>query len=682
MARITFGPLQTLDSFTYSGESTFSVAVRYLYSADLNGDGLDELVFSGFETQLNTPENYTNTKLAIYGWQNGVFTNQTNQWLPNLTNAVEGVGDVGFGDFNGDGRVDLYLSAYTDMDHPVNAYSLINQGTYFVKVNHGQAIWQHGVAVADINNDGFSDVFASGYDQPAFYLGSPSGLILQVMENYPWYGGGSGVALADFIGDGSISMITVDGWIDGVFDTGLYSFGPNLELSLLSVLPQSRMGIDGHDIRVRAFDFSHDGLMDAIVFTRAAYNGTVWPTSSEIQFLENQGNGSFLDVTSSRLIGFEQASNASYAPYFVDINRDGLIDIFISESSFTQKHLSTAVLLAQQDGSYIDTGRDELSAYVTDQGGIAGLVRGPNNQFYLVTESHQYGSGNATVKAVALYFPERDDAESLGGTMLGDHIYGMGGDDRIFGNGGNDLIDGGFGTDTASFNINKSAVSDIRHLKSGGAVITSSEGTDTLINIESLSFLDGTLSIKSLIASRPLPTFASIDNNGASSSITPSLYTGPVAFLEYELLGDITGNVIIASSGNDFMNLLGGDDAANGGLGDDVLDGGTDSNFLTGGGGTDTFFLDGRGVTTTWSTITDFVSGDTVNIWGWVQGTSQLLLTVASAGAAGFMGATYHYDLDGINGIDTSLTFSNLTLNQINSPTAQSVEDNGYLLFG
>jgi Ca2+-binding RTX toxin-like protein len=130
------------------------------------------------------------------------------------------------------------------------------------------------------------------------------------------------------------------------------------------------------------------------------------------------------------------------------------------------------------------------------------------------------------------------------------------------------------------------------------------------------------------------------------------------------------------------MNLLGGDDAANGGLGDDVLDGGTDSNFLTGGLGNDTFFLDGRGGTTTWSTITDFVSGDTVNIWGWVQGTSQLLLTEANNGAIDYMGATYHYDLDGINGIDTSLTFSNLTLNQINSPTAQSVAGNGYLLFG
>lgn len=133
MTTIYFGAVQLSDPFTYSGERNFSVAVRYLYSADLNADGLDELIFAGFETQFNTPANYTNTKLAIYGWQGGHFINLTNQWLPNGMSAFEGVGDIGFGDFNGDGLVDLYLSAYTDMDHPVNAYELINQGNSLKK---------------------------------------------------------------------------------------------------------------------------------------------------------------------------------------------------------------------------------------------------------------------------------------------------------------------------------------------------------------------------------------------------------------------------------------------------------------------------------------------------------------------------------------------------------------------
>jgi hypothetical protein len=497
MTMIQFGAVQLSDPFTYSGDRNFSVAVRYLYSADLNADGFDELIFAGFETQLNTPENYTNTKLAIYGWQNGSFINFTNQWLPGSINAVEGVGDIGFGDFNGDGRIDLYLSAYTDMVHPVNAYELINKGNYFEKINHGLALWQHGVAVADINGDGFSDVFATGYDKPALYLGSPSGLIKQAAGSNRFDGGGSGVALADFIGNGRISAITVDGWIDGVFDTALYGFDQSLQLSRTAILPQSRLGIGGHDVRVRAFDFSHDGLMDAIVFTRAGGSGTNWPISSEIQFLENKGNGTFLDVTSSRLIGFERASNISYTPYFVDINRDGLIDIFISESSFNVRHRSTALLLAQQDGSFVDTGRDQLSAFIADQGGMAGLVRGPNNQFHMVIESHKYGSGDATVKTVALFFPERESAESLSGTLLVDFIEGLGGNDQLMGKRGNDVLDGGSGIDSA---IYAGKLSEYSLNSDGGKFrvvdsLQSRDSTDTLTSVERLKFSDTNLAL-------------------------------------------------------------------------------------------------------------------------------------------------------------------------------------------
>jgi len=104
---ISLGPVLNSDPFTYSGESSFSLAVRYLYSIDLNSDGLDELIFAGFETQFNTPAQYTNTKLSIYGWNNGQFSNLTTKWLPNGANLVEGVADVGFGDFNGDSFLDL-----------------------------------------------------------------------------------------------------------------------------------------------------------------------------------------------------------------------------------------------------------------------------------------------------------------------------------------------------------------------------------------------------------------------------------------------------------------------------------------------------------------------------------------------------------------------------------------------
>lgn len=163
-------------------------------------------------------------------------------------------------------------------------------------------------------------------------------------------------------------------------------------------------------------------------------------------------------------------------------------------------------------------------------------------------------------------------------------------------------------------------------------------------------------------------------------TVTPENYEGPVDSLEYQYLGNNSSESAFGSIKNDFINLFGGNDAVDGGLGNDVIDGGTGSNFLTGGSGADTFFLDGRSGETTWSTITDF-DGDSVNIWGWNEGISQLLLTEEDAGAEGFKGATFHYDLNNDGTIDTSITFTGLTYATMPNSAAQAVEGNGYLVF-
>ncbi len=175
----------------------------------------------------------------------------------------------------------------------------------------------------------------------------------------------------------------------------------------------------------------------------------------------------------------------------------------------------------------------------------------------------------------------------------------------------------------------------------------------------------------------PAPTYFQTDS-GPLAALT---YKGPVEFLEFQMLGSNEGDIVTGSDANDFINLLGGDDAADGGAGQDVLDGGVGSNFLTGGSGVDTFFLDGRSGSTTWSTITDFRPEDSVNIWGWDQGSSQLILALEDQGAENFKGATFHYDLNGDQLIDTSITFSNIVLATLPAPTAEEVAGNGYLLF-
>ncbi len=326
-----------------------------------------------------------------------------------------------------------------------------------------------------------------------------------------------------------------------------------------------------------------------------------------------------------------------------------------------------------------------LVSAITNNGGVLTITGAAGTDTLSNIESLQFSDQTFAVSALTI---GTANAETLNGTANADLIFAAGGADTIATAVGNDTIlaiaagsnvDGGAGTDTAAFTFASTDITSAVRQADQSVIITTAQGDTTLNNVEQLSFTDSSsaVTVDSILTG---PKFTGIDGNGNPVQISPTPYTGAVDFLEYEHLGEATGDVVTGSEFNDFMNLLGGDDAANGGAGRDVLDGGTGSNFLTGGSGADTFFLDGRGGTTTWSTVTDF-SGDNVNIWGWQEGVSQLIQSVENAGAEGFKGATFHYDLDRDGLIDTSITFSGLTTDQVPGSSAQEVAGNGYLLF-
>lgn len=156
-------------------------------------------------------------------------------------------------------------------------------------------------------------------------------------------------------------------------------------------------------------------------------------------------------------------------------------------------------------------------------------------------------------------------------------------------------------------------------------------------------------------------------------------YAGPVPWLRNQYLGQSGGEAAVGSDESDFLNLLAGDDAADGQGGDDVLDGGTGSNFLTGGAGNDTFFVDGRVSGTTWSTVTDLTAGEWVTAWGWMSGTSTLTWADMQ-GAEGYKGATAHIDVDGSGSIDLSITFTGKAVGGVQAMPGQVGTDR-YLAF-
>ncbi|MCA3307188.1 MAG: hypothetical protein ING00_15440 [Roseomonas sp.] len=273
--------------------------------------------------------------------------------------------------------------------------------------------------------------------------------------------------------------------------------------------------------------------------------------------------------------------------------------------------------------------------------------------------------------AVSLTVSGDSGSDVLFGGNGADILNGGFGSDTLSGGAGNDVIQGGAGTDMAVYNVAAGTLR-IRDIGSGVLTVESATlGTDRLTSIEIIQTQDGRVT-----ASSDLSGLFRANVAGVDSLLLGSAYSGPVEGLQRQLLGSSAGEVVSGTTGNDFMNLLGGDDAADGGLGNDVLDGGTGSNFLSGGGGRDVFFSDGRGGTVTWSTITDWQAGEQLSLWGWRPGISRASWS-ASDGVAGYKGVTMFGDLNADGVIDTSVTWSGLTRAALPTP----VEFDGLLWF-
>jgi Ca2+-binding RTX toxin-like protein len=236
---------------------------------------------------------------------------------------------------------------------------------------------------------------------------------------------------------------------------------------------------------------------------------------------------------------------------------------------------------------------------------------------------------------------------------------------------GNKVIKGAGGNDAVQYINSKKDVKQIGISSDFGTVIINFAGleNDYLESIERIAFenLDYLSLVELSNLSEITPLF-SVSTPGELAYVLPTLYSGPVKGIQYQLLGKAKGDIVSGSISNDFLNLLGGDDAVNAGAGNDVIDGGTGSNFLTGGPGKDTYFVDGRDGSRTWSTITDWEIGEELSLWGWVPGTSTSSWA-DSAGAEGFKGATLNVDLDGDNIVDISVTWSGLTKKEIPEPS-------------
>lgn len=428
---VPFHTTVRIGSVSITQSVTNSIAVADIFAKDLTGSGAENVIIAGRSVDTTRIDSQIN----IFGWQSGQLVNQTSSWFSGNDNIIRGTEpDIEFGDFLGNGKIGMYVPPSTDSESIRGAPGsvFINNGNSFTRVdlNLG-ATWAHDSVVHDFDRDGRADIFTLDYGPNSSLSLSNGDGTFSVYTNKSTSAlqGASGVAAADFLGNGTVSLIVTDSSTTPGQQNSLMSWslsGSDLVMTTQSFLPVGRFdlpkwasyntspGIASHNVRALAFDFDNSGVPSAVIFSAPWFTNGARPTWSEVQFLKNNGSGVFTDVTDSVLVGYDNTMPISYNPKLIDINGDGLTDIFLSAAAWTNPTNNTQVLLHTADHKFVASYANVFAAFenqsynleairsaAINNLNVTNIVQGPNNELYLITLINTVENGAAT-KAIYL----------------------------------------------------------------------------------------------------------------------------------------------------------------------------------------------------------------------------------------------------------------------------------------
>lgn len=403
-----------IDSYSPVPGPTYASVDNDIFAFDINQSGADEVVIAGRGSQPFTvgeddPDTWQNYEIQVFGWNTGDFANETATWFTSNENSILGTEpSVHFGDFDGDGNVDMAVAHGTDMELYGPSYIYFNTGEDSFErtsIDHDET-WAHDAVVADFNGDGFDDFLIGSFNRNMSLVlgGEDRELELFQSDASPV---GIGLAAGDFLNDGSVTFVSTG----GADNQELYSLDISedgeLTFTRESNLPDSRFELpkwddlravqddEYHTIRAITFDFVGDGIDHVVTISTLDKDDNVHGYT-EVQFLKNDGSGNFTDVTDDLLVEFDTNQIATYSPQLIDINGNGRLDIFLSTRAF-HDNPSTSVLVQQDDGTFREEFVDEFEALNDTLVDLSpntvaarpqhAIVQGPEGENYIVSVS-------------------------------------------------------------------------------------------------------------------------------------------------------------------------------------------------------------------------------------------------------------------------------------------------------
>jgi enediyne biosynthesis protein E4 len=253
-------------------------------------------------------------------------------------------GGIGAGDFNNDGKIDLFFAANQGPDK----LFLNRGGLQFKDVTEAARIpqdsgWSTGVSVVDINNDGLLDIYICRVGR---------------LDGLPQ----------------SHNQLLV---CQGIDKNGVPSYKDEAK--------EYGLDFSGFSTQAVFFDYDGDGDLDMYLLNHSIHqNGTFGPRKGKLattspfsgdRLFRNDGNGHFTDVTResgihSSVIGYGLGIDVS------DINLDGFPDIYVGNDF----HENDYLYINQHNGTF----KDELEDHImhTSQYSMGVDIADVNNDGY------------------------------------------------------------------------------------------------------------------------------------------------------------------------------------------------------------------------------------------------------------------------------------------------------------
>jgi len=305
--------------------------------------------------------------------------------------TTDGTAFIRVADFDEDGLTDVLVMGHNESPWVKTEHVLYrNEGSGAFSNSYVTPYFAaHEASLGDFDRDGFTDIIATGANVDWDFSNDPSATTISKANmlllndqnggfepwalrfNLPtqngetidygklfWINAGSGIAMGNLDADPEYEIVISDvgvGFasvplsdllmVDNVRFENTYVYGDVTRLphpfiesheEFQAAENEFTKYAPSHDTQIDLFDYDNDGDQDVVVYSMVWAQAGV-DSAGIAQFLQNDGNGDFTDVTENVLYNYNTGTQGGHEVRYLDVNDDGFLDIISAENGYSEK---------------------------------------------------------------------------------------------------------------------------------------------------------------------------------------------------------------------------------------------------------------------------------------------------------------------------------------------------------